>query len=60
MHPTKEESRAAGAREIGLHTSVSMRAARALYRRLGFVRVPELDFRPEGAELVEAYRLAID
>jgi GNAT superfamily N-acetyltransferase len=53
-------ARRVGAREIGLHTSVSMRAARALYQRMGFVRVPEHDFRPEGAELVEAYRLALD
>ena len=52
-------ARAAGARELGLHTSISMRAARALYLRMGFVRAPEFDFRPEGAELVEAYRLPL-
>ena len=52
-------ARRAGARELGLHTSRSMTAARALYERLGFVRAPEHDFRPEGAELVEAYRLPI-
>ena len=53
-------ARAAGASALGLHTSASMRAARALYLRMGFVRVPEDDFRPEGAELVEAYRLPLD
>jgi GNAT superfamily N-acetyltransferase len=49
-----------GAREIGLHTSVSMRGAVVLYLRMGFVRAPEFDFRPEGAELVEAYRLQFE
>ena len=53
-------ARLAGAREIGLHTSASMRAARALYEAMGFVRAPELDFRPDGAELVEAFRLPLD
>ena len=53
-------ARAAGARELGLHTSASMHVARALYERMGFVRAPAFDFRPEGAELVEAYRLALD
>jgi ribosomal protein S18 acetylase RimI-like enzyme len=48
-----------GAREVGLHTSASMTAARALYRSMGFERRPELDFSPPGAELVEGYRLAI-
>lgn len=48
-----------GARALGLHTSASMYAARALYARMGFVRAPETDFRPEGAELVEGYRLPL-
>jgi len=48
-----------GASELGLHTSVSMQAAVRLYLRMGFVRAPEFDFRPEGAELVEAYRLRV-
>jgi GNAT superfamily N-acetyltransferase len=53
-------ARRMGARELGLHTSASMRVARAMYARLGFVRAPEHDFRPEGAELVEGYRLPLD
>ena len=49
-----------GATAIGLHTSVSMGAAMRLYTRMGFKRVPEFDFQPEGGdELVEAYRLAL-
>ena len=49
-------ARRSGAAELGLHTSMSMRGAIQLYERLGFVRAPEFDFQPPGAELVEAYR----
>ncbi|HEV3048830.1 MAG TPA: GNAT family N-acetyltransferase, partial [Longimicrobium sp.] len=50
-------ARQMGATELGLHTSESMAAAMRMYRRIGFVRAPEHDFQPEGAEVVEAYRL---
>ena len=53
-------ARAAGATTIGLHTSRSMAAALRLYQRMGFVRDPEHDFQPPGAELVEGYRLRLD
>lgn len=53
-------ARRMGAAELGLHTSKSMRAAMGLYRRMGFIRAPEADFHPEGAELVEGYRLPLD
>ncbi|MEO6528074.1 MAG: GNAT family N-acetyltransferase [Gemmatimonadaceae bacterium] len=49
-----------GASDLGLHTSHSMRTAKQLYERLGFVRDPERDFHPPGAELVEGYRLSLD
>ena len=52
-------ARTNGAREVGLHTSRSMRAAMAMYADLGFVRAPERDFQPPGAELVEGYRLRL-
>ncbi len=52
-------ARAAGAGALGLHTSASMTAARGLYAAMGFVREPAYDFRPAGAELVEAYRLPL-
>jgi GNAT superfamily N-acetyltransferase len=52
-------ARRAGATAIGLHTSRSMRAAMAIYTRMGFVRIPEFDHQPPGTELVEAYRLAL-
>ena len=42
-------ARAAGATELGLHTSRSMETAIGMYRRMGFVRAPEHDFQPPGA-----------
>ncbi len=53
-------ARASGATALGLHTSRSMRAALRLYERMGFVRDPERDFHPPGAELVEGYLLRLD
>jgi GNAT superfamily N-acetyltransferase len=52
-------ARRAGATELGLHTSRSMRAAMRLYSDLGFVRAPDRDFFPPGSEIVEAYRLVL-
>jgi len=52
-------ARVQGAKEVGLHTSRSMRAAMSMYADLGFVRAPERDFQPPGAELVEGYRLRL-
>lgn len=42
---------------VGLHTSDIMRVARGLYERMGFVRVPEFDFRTGSDWNVMAYRL---
>ena len=53
-------ARLAGATRLGLHTSRSMRDAIRLYERMGFVRDPEHDFHPPGAELVEGYLLRLD
>jgi ribosomal protein S18 acetylase RimI-like enzyme len=53
-------ARASGATALGLHTSRSMRDAVRLYERMGFVRDPEHDFQPPGAELVEGYLLRLD
>jgi GNAT superfamily N-acetyltransferase len=49
----------AGATALGLHTSESMRIGIRLYERMGFVRAPEYDFQPGGAELVMAYMLPL-
>jgi predicted N-acetyltransferase YhbS len=53
-------ARGMGAAELGLHTSRSMEVAIGMYERMGFVRDPEHDFQPPGAELVTAYRLPLD
>ena len=50
---------ASGATELGLHTSKSLATATALYEKMGFTRVPERDFQPDGAELVQGYRLML-
>lgn len=47
----------AGAAVLTLHTTELMQAAMRLYERLGFVRAPELDFRPAKDVLVKGYRL---
>lgn len=41
-----ERARSGGARFLALHTAPSMKAARRLYERLGFMRTPEYDFDP--------------
>ena len=53
-------ARRSGATVLGLHSSRSMGTAIGMYTRRGFVRDPAHDFTPEGGELVEAYRLALD
>jgi GNAT superfamily N-acetyltransferase len=52
-------SRAAGRAAVGLHTTALMKVARAMYERMGFVRVPDLDFFPNPAFHVMAYRLTL-
>lgn len=59
MDECVRRARVAGAPALGLHSSRSMRAAIGLYGRMGFVRAPEHDFHPPGAEVVEAYRLPV-
>ncbi len=57
MEECVQRARRAGATTLGLHTSDMMRAAVRMYERMGFVRVPEFDFRPAEAVLVKGYRL---
>ena len=48
MDDCLRRARAAGAATLTLHTTTLMGVAKAMYERMGFVRVPELDFHPEG------------
>ena len=49
--------RRAGGRVLSLHTTDLMRTARRMYERMGFVRAPELDFRPTPDMAVLGFRL---
>jgi GNAT superfamily N-acetyltransferase len=53
-----ELARAAGHREVILHTTAPMRVAWQMYERLGFVRAEELDFLQEGFP-VRGFRLRL-
>jgi GNAT superfamily N-acetyltransferase len=59
MHECIRRARQAGAIALGLHTSDSLQVAIHMYEQMGFVRVPEYDFQPIGAELVKAYRRSL-
>src|SRR5262249_40304196 len=52
-------ARAAGSEAMGLHTTQLMSVARAMYERMGFVRVPDYDFFPVPTFRVMAYRLTL-
>lgn len=52
-------ARADGAKAMGLHTTMLMDVARAMYLRLGFTRVPKYDFHPAPDFTVEAYELKL-
>jgi ribosomal protein S18 acetylase RimI-like enzyme len=54
-----QRARAAGARAVGLHTTVFMAVARAMYERMGFLREPRFDFSPMPGILVMAYQLTL-
>ena len=53
-----EMARERNAPALGLHTTVPMAVARAMYERMGFERAPRFDFQA-GTVLVEAYSLAL-
>jgi len=52
-------ARATGRDALGLHTTHLMEVARAMYERIGFVRIPEHDFYPVPTFRVMAYRLTL-
>ena len=53
-------ARRLGAVCLNLHTTDMMQVAMRMYERMGFVRVPELDFHPHPNITVKAFRLELD
>jgi ribosomal protein S18 acetylase RimI-like enzyme len=51
---------ATGRSRVVLHSTTEMAAARRLYRRLGFRRAPDRDWRPQPHVALHGYVLAID
>ncbi|WP_165423539.1 GNAT family N-acetyltransferase [Ktedonosporobacter rubrisoli] len=45
---------------VGLHTGDMMLAANKMYKRMGFVHVPALDFHAEDESIVKGYRLELE
>jgi ribosomal protein S18 acetylase RimI-like enzyme len=57
MQECIRRARLLGATCLNLHTTDMMQVAKGMYERMGFVRVPELDFHPDPNIVVKAYRL---
>ena len=57
MEECVRRARESRATALTLHTTDVMRAAMRLYERLGFRRVPELDFEPAPGVTVKGFRL---
>lgn len=60
MAECERRARRTGATALGLHTTDIMQVAMRMYERMGFVRVPELDFRPTESVLIKGYRRSLD
>jgi len=57
MEECMHRARRVGAQALGLHTMDFMVTAVRMYTRMGFVRMPPLDFSPAPGVLVKGYRL---
>jgi predicted N-acetyltransferase YhbS len=60
MNACVERARQAGVKALTLHTSDVMQIAMRMYEKMGFVRAPELDFRPAENMLIKGYRLELE
>lgn len=60
MQECVQRARRSGVAALTLHTNEIMQAAMRLYERMGFVRAPELDFRPAKDVLIKGFRLNLD
>lgn len=59
MNECLRRARDEGSTAIGLHTTIMMAIARAMYERMGFVRDPEEDMAVAPGVTVMAYRLEL-
>ncbi len=59
MDECVRRARESGAKALTLHTTDMMQAAMRLYERLGFQRMPDLDFEPAPGVTVKGFRLAL-
>ena len=59
MDECVRRARKSGAEALTLHTTDMMQAAMRLYERLGFQRMPALDFEPAPGVTVKGFRLAL-
>ena len=57
MEECVRRARESGAEALTLHTTDTMQAAMRLYERLGFRRMPDLDFEPAPGVTVKGFRL---
>jgi ribosomal protein S18 acetylase RimI-like enzyme len=55
-----DRARAAGRQQVLLHSTDRMTVAHRLYRRLGFVHDPSLDWEPEPGVNLRGFRLRLD
>jgi GNAT superfamily N-acetyltransferase len=60
MEECARRARASGATVLALHTTDLMQVAMRMYERMGFVRTPELDFRPAPEVTIKAYALSLE
>jgi GNAT superfamily N-acetyltransferase len=60
MQECVRRARRSGATALTLHTTDMMQIAMRMYERMGFVRAPELDFRPAEDVIVKGYRLNLN
>jgi len=57
MRECIRRARQSGAAALTLHTTEMMAVALRMYERMGFIRVPELDFHPAKNITIKGYRL---
>jgi predicted N-acetyltransferase YhbS len=60
MRECVRRARKSGARVLSLHTTDMMQTARRMYERMGFARVPKLDFQPAPGVTVMGFCLDLE